>query len=74
MQRSLISLLKGNLAESFQYHAGLIPFLITLLLLFFQLKLKNVNGGKWVMWAFIITTTITLGQFIIRQLILFGYR
>ena len=74
MQRSLIALLKGNLMESLQYHAALIPFLITLFLLIIQLKMKNVNGGKWVMWAFIVTTAITLTQFIIRQVILFGYR
>lgn len=74
MQRSLIALLKGNITESIHYHAALIPFVITLFLLTIQLKLKNVNGGKWVMWAFIITTTITLVQFIIRQVILFGYR
>jgi hypothetical protein len=71
MQRSLIALLKGNFTESIHYHAALIPFLITLLLLVIQLKLKNVNGGKWVMWAFIITTAITFTQFIIRQIMLF---
>ncbi|MCD6019992.1 MAG: hypothetical protein K0S53_3113 [Bacteroidetes bacterium] len=74
MQRSLIALLKGNILESIHYHAALIPFLLTLFLLIIQLKLKNVNGGKWVMWAFIITTAITLVQFIIRQIILFGDR
>lgn len=74
MQRGLIALLKGNITESIQYHAALIPFLLTLFLLIIQLKLKNVNGGKWVMWAFIITTAITMVQFIIRQIILFGDR
>ncbi len=71
MQRSLIALLKGDVMGSLQYHAALIPFIITILLLVIQLKLKIMNGGKWVMWAFIITTGITLIQFIIRQIILF---
>lgn len=71
MQRSLIALLKGDLFASIHYHAALIPFLLTILLLVIQLILKNVNGGKWIMWAFIITTSITLIQFIIRQVILF---
>lgn len=71
MQRSLIALLKGDIMDSLQYHAALIPFLITITLLIFQLILKRANGGKWVMWAFIITTGITLIQFIIRQIILF---
>ena len=71
MQRSLIALLKGNINESLKYHAALIPFIITIVLLLIQLKIKHVNGGKWVMWSFIITSTITVFQFIIRQLILF---
>lgn len=71
MQRSLIALLKGNIIESVQYHAALIPFLITIILLIIQLRIKHVDGGKWVMWAFIITSGITIIQFIIRQIILF---
>lgn len=71
MQRSLIALLKGNIAESFQYHVALIPFIITIILLIIQLRIKHVDGGKWVMWAFIVTSGITILQFIIRQIILF---
>ena len=71
MQRSLIALLKGDIIISLQYHAALIPFIITILLLIFQLKFQHINGGKLVMWAFIVTTCITLMQFIIRQIILF---
>ena len=68
MQRSLIALLKGNFVESFKFHAALIPFIITILLLFLQIRIKHVNGGKWVMWAFIVTTTITVIQFILKQI------
>ena len=71
MQRSFIALLKGNIIESLQYHAALIPFLITLTFLIIQLKIKHVNGGKWIMWAFIITSSITIIQYIARQVILF---
>jgi hypothetical protein len=71
MQRSLIALLKGDIAASLHYHIGLIPFIITILLLIIQLVIKHEKGGKWVMWAFIITTAITLVQFIARQVILF---
>jgi hypothetical protein len=70
MQRSLISLLKGDLIESLQYHAALVPFILTILLLLIQLKIKHVNGGKWVMWAFIVTSAITIVQYIARQTIL----
>ena len=71
MQRSLIALLKGNLSESLQYHVALIPFIITIILLLVQLKIKHVNGGKWVMCAFIITSVITIIQYIVRQVMLF---
>ena len=71
LQRSFIALLKGNLIESFHYHAALIPFIITLMLLSIQLKIKHESGGKWVMWGFIITSTITVIQYIAKQMILF---
>lgn len=72
MQRSFISLLKGNVMESFQYHLALIPFIITIVLLIIQLKIKHQNGGKWVMWAFIATSVITIVQFIIKQILFFN--
>ncbi len=71
MQRSLIALLKGNVLESLHYHVALIPFIITISLLIAQLIIKHEKGGKWVMWAFIITTGITVVQFIIKQIMLF---
>jgi hypothetical protein len=71
MQRSLIALLKGDILESLHYHVALIPFIITISLLIAQLIIKHEKGGKWVMWAFIITTGITVVQFIIKQIMLF---
>jgi hypothetical protein len=71
MQRSLIALLKGNLVESLHYHVALIPFIITIILLIVQLNIKHVNGGKWVMWAFIVTSGITILQFVLRQILIF---
>ncbi len=68
-QRSLIALLKGNIIESIQYHAAVIPFIITIMLLIFQLMIKHEKGGKWVMWAFITTTAITVVQYIIKTLL-----
>lgn len=73
MQRSLIALLKGDIMQSLHYHIALIPFIITLILLITQLIVKNENGGKWVMWAFIITTVITLLQFVVRQIFIFQH-
>lgn len=70
-QRALIALLKGNLMESLRYHAALIPFMITIFALITQLIIKRDNGGQWVMWCFIVTSAITLIQYIIHQILLF---
>lgn len=70
MQRSLIALLKGNMIESLQYHAAVIPFIITITLLIVQLIIKHEKGAKWVMWAFITTSATTVVQYIIKQIIL----
>lgn len=71
MQRSLMALLKGNVIESFQCHAAVIPFIITVILLIVQLIIKHEKGGRWVMWAFVATTIITIAQYITKQIILF---
>lgn len=68
-QRALIALLKGDILSSLQYHAGVIPFILTIIALFIQLKLKHVNGSKIVMWLFIATTTITIAQYILKQFV-----
>ncbi len=70
-QRAFISLLKGNLIESLSYHAALIPFMITIAMLILQLIKKHDHGGIWVMWCFIVTSGITLIQYIIKQVMLF---
>lgn len=68
MQRALISLLKGNFAESLHYHAALIPFIFTILLLIGQIILKRDKGGTYVMWSFILTCAVMMVQFVIRQI------
>ena len=70
-QRAFIALLKGDLVQSLYYHAALIPFMVTVLALIIQLIFKFNKGGKWVMWCFIVTSAITLIQYIIHQIILF---
>lgn len=71
-QRALIALLKGNVMESLRYHIALVPFIITIIALIIQLIIKHNNGGKWVMWLFIITSSLTFIQFIVKQLAFFG--
>lgn len=69
-QRAFIALLKGDIISSMQYHAGVIPFILTIIALIIQLKLKHVNGSKVVMWLFITTTTITIIQYLVKQFLI----
>lgn len=71
-QRALIALLRGDIVQSLHYHIALIPFILTLIALVAQLILNKPTGAKWVMWLFIITSSLTFIQYIYKQLVLFG--
>lgn len=66
MQRAFIALLRGDLSGSLHYHAALIPFLFTLMALMWQLWAKHPKGGFVAMWLFILTSAITVIQFVYR--------
>ena len=71
-QRALIALLRGNFQQSLEHHIALIPFILTIVALIAQLIFNKPNGAKWVMWLFIITSSLTFLQYIYKQLVLFG--
>lgn len=58
-QRSLILLLKGDIAGSFVMFPALLPTFITFLILITHLIFKFKNGHKYILVSF-ITTTITM--------------
>jgi hypothetical protein len=74
MQRAFIALLKGDLVQSLQFHPALIPFILTILALFIQLKVKHPKGGILVMWLFVICSLITIVNYITRQWILWSHQ
>lgn len=67
MTRAFFALMKGEIGESLYYNPGLIPFLITLIALFIQLKVKHPKGGYLVMWLFIITSIVAIINFSVKQ-------
>ena len=69
-QRAFIALLNGDFLQSLQFHVALIPFLLTLCVLILQLIKKYDNGGTWTMWCFIVTCSITIIQYIFKQVML----
>lgn len=68
MQRASILLLRGELAESFLMYPPLIPVLITLLLLCWQLIAKRPTGGKLVLWSFVIAMSFVVISYVFNQL------
>jgi hypothetical protein len=67
MQRAFIALLKGEFYQSFMLQPALIPFILTILSLLIQLKLKHPKGGIFVMWMFVFTSAVTIAQYLIKQ-------
>lgn len=66
MQRSLVSLLKGNLVESFHHYPALIPMMVMFLFLIVHLIFKFKNGGTWLKYMFIFIVAIVVINFIFK--------
>jgi len=64
MQRAIDCLIHGQLLKSISFNAALIPLVITLLILIFQLCLKKIDGGKWIVVSFCFTVFIMFVQLI----------
>jgi hypothetical protein len=72
MQRSLIELMKGNIAESFRLYPALFPVLITLVLLFVHLKYKLNRGAQFIQYSFGFSVLVIVTSFVIKQIQLFN--
>ena len=67
MQRAFISLLHGDLVQSFQHHPALIPLLAGILSLMIQLIIKHPKGGMIVKWVFLFTLMVTFVNYSLKQ-------
>lgn len=67
MTRAFFALMRGDLATSLAYNPALIPFMITIVALFIQLKIKHPKGGITVMWLFIVTTAVAVINCSVKQ-------
>src|SRR5688500_6896533 len=72
MQRSIIELMKGNFTESLKLYPALLPLLFTLGLLGFHLRFRFRNGAKMLQYSYIVSATIVLVSFIIKQIHIFN--
>lgn len=69
MQRAFIALLKGNLAESLEINASLIPFLVTVFYVIGHLIFSFKNGPRNIVIFVIITTLILMVNFVIKLIL-----
>ena len=66
MQRSIVSLLKGNVIESFFFYPALIPMILLFLFLILHIIFKFKNGAAWLKYHFIFVVAIVLINFIYK--------
>lgn len=68
MQRSMASLLRGDISESLQLYPALIPILFMLTFLCLHLVFKWRNGGTILKYTFIFTVTIIAISYILKMI------
>ena len=66
MQRSIIALLKGDLAGSLYFYPALIPMILMFGFLITHLIFKFKNGGTWLKYQFIFVVAIVVLNFIAK--------
>jgi hypothetical protein len=66
MQRALIALLRGDIAESFYLNPGLICFVLTFLFCLLHLKFGFSNGARVVVVLFLLTVSLMIVNFIVK--------
>lgn len=70
-QRSFLLLLRGEFVDSLIMYPGLIPSMALLIFLVLHLIFKFEKGAKILQWLYIGTVAIVIGNFIIKQVVLF---
>ncbi len=68
-QRAFSALLKGNILDSLNYNASVIPFLLLLIYLILHLIYNFKNGPKTLVIWFSSVTFILISQFVIKLIL-----
>jgi hypothetical protein len=58
LQRSVIALFEGDIAQSIQLYPATIPLLFTLIFTALHLKFKFKHGAAIIQWSYILTVSI----------------
>jgi uncharacterized membrane protein len=67
IQRSLVHLLKGEFAESFQMYPALLTTILMFTFLIVHLVFKVKNGHKVLLTLFILNAIIMISSYVLKQ-------
>jgi hypothetical protein len=73
LQRSMLSLLKGDVVDSFLYHPAGLPSLALVVLLITHLKFRFSWGARVLTALYILTALLTLGHYVLKWVMGFDY-
>lgn len=66
LQRSAISLLKGDIGASLQYHPALIPVILLFSFTALHLLFNFRNGGKILIWGYVFTVAVMMVNYVLK--------
>ncbi|MDR3367357.1 MAG: DUF2752 domain-containing protein [Prevotellaceae bacterium] len=66
LQRSIIALLEGNLAESLALYPATIPICFCLIFTILHLKLSFRHGARIIKWSFILTVFVIVAFYLYK--------
>ena len=66
IQRAFIALLKGHVRESLSVFPALLPYIITIGLLIWQLIFKLRWGAYYVMYAFVLSAAVMIINYVVK--------
>lgn len=72
IQRSIVLLLKGNAWASFQMYPALIPLVLTSILIVVDFFTLDELINKLLLYFYILTGTLIVGNFLIKTIITYG--
>lgn len=72
-QRSFILLCRGDILGSIKMYPALLPIIFLILFTTLHIIFKIKNGHKVILYLFILSTTIMVIHYIVRQVQFFSY-
>lgn len=68
MQRALIELFRGNIADSFHYYPACMPIILMMIFLILHLTFRYRQGAHIIKWMFTINAILIISNYIYKQI------